>query len=99
MIGLAAAAVAGPYEPAPEADGLLDVLADFFHRTVVHPWHLAHPGDPGDGSTPPYPSGTDYGRNLARLLLAHLNALDVPLRGTTGHCGSTLPPHDADAYG
>lgn len=52
-IGLAAAAVAGPYEPAPEADGLLGVLADFFHRTVVHPWHLAHPGDPGDGSTPP----------------------------------------------
>lgn len=23
----------------------------------------------------------------------------MPVRGTTGHCGSTLPPHDADAYG
>ncbi|MEV7898263.1 hypothetical protein [Streptomyces cyaneofuscatus] len=98
-IGLAAAAAAGSYEPAPEADGPLDILADFFHRTVIHPWHLAHPGDPGDGSTPPYPSGTDYGRNLARLLLAHLHALDMPLGGATVHCGSTLPPHDAVAYG
>ncbi|MFD8119414.1 hypothetical protein [Streptomyces microflavus] len=86
-------------EPAPEADEPLDALADFFHRTVVHPWHLAHPGDPGDGSTPPYPSGTDYGRNLAQLLLAHMKALGMPLRGAPIHCGSTLPPHDPNAYG
>ncbi|MFI1189390.1 hypothetical protein [Streptomyces californicus] len=95
-IGLAAAAAAGLYKPPSDS---LDILADFFHRTVVHPWHLAYPGDPGDGSTPPYPSGTDYGRNLASLLLAHLSALDTPVGGTSGHCGSTLPPHDADAYG
>ncbi|MER6523235.1 hypothetical protein ABT246_41395 [Streptomyces sp. NPDC001553] len=51
--GQAAAAVVGAYEPAPEAIDLYEVLADFFHRTVVHPWHLAYPGDRGDGSTPP----------------------------------------------
>ncbi len=51
-IGRAAAAVVGAYEPGPEASDLFEVLADFFHRTVVYPWHLAYPGDRGDGSTP-----------------------------------------------
>ncbi|MFD8727800.1 hypothetical protein [Streptomyces sp. NPDC059611] len=94
-IGLAAAAAykATPEGAGPSDGAALDVLADFFHRTVVHPWHFAHPGDPGDGSTPPYPPGTDYGRNLARLLLAHLNALDMPLPGATVRSDSTLPPH------
>ncbi|MFD3873963.1 hypothetical protein [Streptomyces sp. NPDC058623] len=81
--GQAAAAAAGAYEPAPEATGLYEVLTDFFHRTVVHPWHLAYPGDRGDGSTPQQPRGSDHGRTLARLLMAHLEALDMPLTNTT----------------
>ncbi|WP_234431854.1 hypothetical protein [Streptomyces sp. NRRL S-241] len=89
-IGLAAGAVAGAYEPGPDMSDLFEVLADFFHRTVVHPWHLAYPGDQGDGSTPQQPHGSDHGRTLARLLLAHLEALNTPLPNTAA--SSTLPP-------
>ncbi|MGW1007729.1 hypothetical protein [Streptomyces sp. NPDC002520] len=88
-IGRAAAAVVGAYEPGPEASDLFEVLADFFHRTVVYPWHLAYPGDRGDGSTPQQPHGSDHGRTLARLLLAHLEALDTPLATTA--VSSALP--------
>ncbi|MFG2979459.1 hypothetical protein ACGFYY_41545 [Streptomyces sp. NPDC048331] len=97
--GQAAAAVAGAYEPAPEATGLYEVLTDLFHRTVVHPWHLAYPGDRGDGSTPQQPRGSDHGRTLARLLMAHLEALDMPLANSAPHALSAPPTHDADAYG
>ncbi|MFF9691066.1 hypothetical protein [Streptomyces sp. NPDC014623] len=83
-IGQAAAAVADAYEPAPETADLYAVLSDFFYRTVVHSWHLAHPGDPGDESTPRQPAGCDHARNLARLLLAHLDALDTPLTTPPG---------------
>jgi hypothetical protein len=86
-IGSAASAVVGGYEPGADASDLLEVLADFFHRTVVNPWHLAHPGDRGDGSTPRQPHGSDHGRALARLLLAHLEALEVPLTTTASRGG------------
>ncbi|MEV7442995.1 hypothetical protein AB0O22_17895 [Streptomyces sp. NPDC091204] len=89
-IGLAAGAVVGAYEPGPDVSDLFEVLADFFHRTVVHPWHLAYPGDQGDGSTPQQPHGSDHGRTLARLLLAHLDALGTPLATTAA--SSAMPP-------
>ncbi|MFI1831335.1 hypothetical protein ACH41E_33550 [Streptomyces sp. NPDC020412] len=89
-IGRAAGAVVGAYEPGLGAGELFDVLADFFHRTVVHPWHLAHPGDRGDGSTPRQPHGSDHGRALARLLMAHLEALGTPL--ATAAASSALSP-------
>jgi len=91
-IGSAAAAVAGAYEPGPDASDLFEVLADFFHRTVVYPWHLAYPGDRGDGSTPQQPRGSDHGRALARLLLAHLEALGTPL-ATTAASSAMLVAH------
>lgn len=97
--GQAAAAVVGAYEPAPEAIDLYEVLADFFHRTVVHPWHLAYPGDRGDGSTPHQLRASDHGRTLARLLMAHLEALDMPLANTAPYAPSPPSTHDADAYG
>ncbi|MGO4634920.1 hypothetical protein AB4225_28935 [Streptomyces sp. 2RAF24] len=98
-IGCAAGAVVGSYEPGPEASDLFEVLTDFFHRTVVYPWHLAYPGDRGDDSTPRRPQGSDHGRPLARLLLAHLEALGTPLEQATGSSASAPPQHDADAYG
>ncbi|WP_075694123.1 hypothetical protein [Streptomyces acidiscabies] len=91
-IGSAAAAAADAYEPGPDASDLFEVLADFFHRTVVHPWHLAYPGDRGDGSTPQQPRGSDHGRALARLLLAHLEALGTPL-ATTAASSAMLVAH------
>ncbi|MBT2439826.1 hypothetical protein J7E93_06755 [Streptomyces sp. ISL-36] len=91
-IGSAAAAVAGAYEPGPDASDLFEVLADFFHRTVVYPWHLAYPGDQGDGSIPQQPHGSDHGRTLARLLLAHLEALGTPL-ATTAASSAMLVAH------
>ncbi|MFJ4873393.1 hypothetical protein [Streptomyces sp. NPDC088757] len=98
-IGRAVGAVVGAYEPGAEASDLFEVLADFFHRTVVYPWHLAYPGDRGGGSTPQQPHGSDHGRALARLLLAHLEALGTPLEHVTGRSASASPQHDADAYG
>ncbi|MFC7924808.1 hypothetical protein [Streptomyces cinereoruber] len=98
-IGCAARAVAGAYEPGPEASDLFEVLADFFHRTVVYPWHLAYPGDRGDGSIPRRPQGSDHGHPLARLLLAHLEALGTPLQQVTGSSASAPPQHATDAYG
>lgn len=88
-IGRAAAAVVGAYEPGPEASDMFEVLTDFFHRTVVYLWHLAYPGDRGDGSTPKQPHGSDHGRALARLLMAHPEALGTPLATTAA--SSTLP--------
>ncbi|MFD4225133.1 hypothetical protein [Streptomyces griseus] len=96
-IGAAATAVAGAYEPAPEDRERFEVLADFFHRTVVYPWHLARPGDPGDGSTPRPKHGGDHGPALARLLMAHLDALDTQVPPTQPP--AARPQHDADAYG
>ncbi|MFE9252460.1 hypothetical protein [Streptomyces sp. NPDC007088] len=58
------------------------MLADFFHRTVVHPWHFAYPGDQDDGSS-------DHGRTLACLLLAQLEALGTQLPITAA--SSALP--------
>ncbi|MFF9436348.1 hypothetical protein ACF1BP_21700 [Streptomyces sp. NPDC014735] len=95
----AAAAVVGAYEPAPADAERFEVLSDFFNRTVIFPWRLAYPGDRGDGSTDRAPSGSDHSRALARLFMAHLEALDMPLTDINGHSASTPPRHDADAYG
>ncbi|GGN61329.1 hypothetical protein GCM10012285_60120 [Streptomyces kronopolitis] len=91
-IGRAAAAAAGGHEPARAGAELFEVLSDFLHRTVIHPWHLAYPGDRGDGSADGKPAGSEHSRALARLLLAHLEALDMPLV-------SAAQQHGADASG
>ncbi|WP_028814743.1 hypothetical protein [Streptomyces flavidovirens] len=82
-IGQAATAAVGGYEPARQHPKPLEVLSNFFDRTVVSPWHLAYPGDRGDGSY----DGTLHGSEpshvshaLERLLLTHLEALDMPLQ-------------------
>ncbi|MFJ2217806.1 hypothetical protein ACIQVO_36695 [Streptomyces sp. NPDC101062] len=97
-IGRAAAAAADGHEPGANSE-LFDVLSDFFHRTVMSPWHLAYPGDRGDGSTDATPHGSDHSHVLARLLVAHLEALDMPLPDVQKHGASTPPQYDADAYG